>query len=191
MLVIDTQQMRQVGTIDNTSGVHGIAIAQDLKQGFVSNGLTASVTVFDLNSLKTVATIEGTGEKPDAIIYEPKSRRVWTFNGKSHNASVIDPATMHVVDTVALPGKPALPPPTISPGDGRFSAPVTVTMLDEDPEAILHYTIDGSLPDQDSPVYQAGLMISTPTTLRAKAFRPGWASSIVVNAILLVEPTGR
>lgn len=106
VLVIDTQQMRQVGTIENTQGVHGIAIAQDLKQGFVSNGLNASVTVFDLDSLKTIATIPGTGEKPDAIVYEPSSRRVWTFNGKSNNASVIDPSSRHVVDTVALPGKP-------------------------------------------------------------------------------------
>lgn len=106
VLVIDTQALRQVGTIENTSGVHGIAIAQDLQQGFVSNGLTASVTVFDLDSLKTIATIQGTGEKPDAIVYEPQSHRVWTFNGKSNTASVIDPSSKRVVATVALPGKP-------------------------------------------------------------------------------------
>ena len=117
VLVIDTKQMRQVGTIDNTSGVHGIAVAQDLKQGFVSDGLTASVTVFDLNSLKTVATIEGTGEKPDAIVYEPGSHLVWTFNGKSHNASVIDPATRRVIDTVALPGKPEF---AVTDADGHI-----------------------------------------------------------------------
>jgi DNA-binding beta-propeller fold protein YncE len=104
--VVDTQQLRAVGSIDNTSGVHGIAIAQDLREGFTSNGLAASVTVFDLDSLKTLATIGGTGQKPDAIAYEPQSKRVWTFNGKSHDASVIDPVARRVIDTVALPGKP-------------------------------------------------------------------------------------
>jgi YVTN family beta-propeller protein len=117
VLVIDTKQMRQVGSIDNTSGVHGIAIAQDLKRGFVSDGLTASVTVFDLDSLKTVATIGGTGEKPDAIVYEPSTHHVWTFNGKSNNASVIDPATMRVIDTVALPGKPEF---AVTDADGHI-----------------------------------------------------------------------
>lgn len=117
VLVIDTRQMHQVGSIDNTSGVHGIAIAQDLKQGFVSDGLTASVTVFDLDSLKTVATIDGTGEKPDAIVYEPGSHRVWTFNGKSHNASVIDPVAKRVIDTVALPGKPEF---AVTDADGHI-----------------------------------------------------------------------
>lgn len=91
---------------------------------------------------------------------------------------------------MALPGKPALPPPTITPPEGRFNAPVVVTLVDDDPQAILRYTTDGSLPDQDSPAYHAGLTVDAPTTLRVKAFRPGFASSVVANAVLLVLPPG-
>ena len=106
VLVIDVDQQKQVGTIANTQGVHGIAIAPDLRRGYTSDGKSASVTVFDLGTLKTVATITGTGEKPDAIVYDSSSHHVFTFNGKSGTTSVIDPAKNAVIDTITLPGKP-------------------------------------------------------------------------------------
>lgn len=106
VLVIDVDGNKQIGTIPDTNGVHGIAIAQDLHRGFTSNGKANSVTVFDLDSLKTAATISGTGQKPDAILYDTASHHVFTFNGKSGDASVIDPAKNAVIATIALPGKP-------------------------------------------------------------------------------------
>lgn len=106
VLVIDVDHDKQIGTIANTDGVHGIAIAQDLHRGFTSNGKSNSVTVFDLDTLKTVATITGTGQKPDAILYDSASHHVLTFNGKSGDASVIDPAKNAVIATIALPGRP-------------------------------------------------------------------------------------
>ncbi|MBE1162855.1 YncE family protein [Dyella acidiphila] len=106
VLVVDVDADKQIGSIANTSGVHGIALAQDLHRGFTSNGKADSVTVFDLDTLKTVATVTGTGQKPDAILYDDASHHVFTFNGKSGNASVIDPASNRVIATIALPGKP-------------------------------------------------------------------------------------
>jgi DNA-binding beta-propeller fold protein YncE len=106
VLVIDVDAGKQVGTIAGTAGVHGIAFADDLHRGFVSDGRSASVTVFDLASLKTVATIAGTGQNPDAILYDSASHHVLTFNGKSASASVIDPAKQAVIGSIALPGKP-------------------------------------------------------------------------------------
>jgi DNA-binding beta-propeller fold protein YncE len=72
VLVIDVQHAKQIGTIADTQGVHGIAVAQDLKRGFTSNGKNATVTAFDLDTLKPVAVITGTGEKPDAIVYDTR-----------------------------------------------------------------------------------------------------------------------
>jgi DNA-binding beta-propeller fold protein YncE len=106
VLVIDIDAGKQVGTIADTAGVHGIALADDLHRGFVSDGRSASVTVFDLASLKTVATITGTGQNPDAILYDGASHHVLTFNGRSASASVIDPAKQAVIGSIALPGKP-------------------------------------------------------------------------------------
>jgi DNA-binding beta-propeller fold protein YncE len=106
VMVVDVDANKLIGTIPNTSGVHGIAVAQDLHRGFTSNGKANSVSVFDLDTLKTIATITGTGQKPDAILYDSASQHVFTFNGKSADASVIDPAKNAVVATIALPGKP-------------------------------------------------------------------------------------
>jgi DNA-binding beta-propeller fold protein YncE len=106
VLVIDVDGNKQVGVIPGTSGVHGIAIAQDLHRGFTSNGKTNSVTVFDLDTLKTVGTITGTGQKPDSIAYDSASHHVLTFNGKSGDDTVIDPVAAKVVATIPLPGRP-------------------------------------------------------------------------------------
>jgi YVTN family beta-propeller protein len=58
--------------------------------------------------MKTLKTISqpATGMNPDDITYEPKSGRVFTFNGRSNDASVIDAKTGMVVATIPLGGKP-------------------------------------------------------------------------------------
>lgn len=119
VLVIAVDQHQQIGTIADTAGVHGIALAPGLGRGFTSNGNAASVTEFDLTTLRTVATIAGTGKNPDAIVYDSASKHVLTFNGHSDSASVIDPAKGAVVATIALPGKPEF---AVSDGDGHVYA---------------------------------------------------------------------
>jgi YVTN family beta-propeller protein len=103
--VVDTETNRLVGTIADTPGVHGIAIAQDLGLGFISDGRADAVTVFELASLKTLSTIK-VGANPDAIVYDPASRRVLTFNGKSNDVTFIDAAHGVVIATLRVGGKP-------------------------------------------------------------------------------------
>jgi YVTN family beta-propeller protein len=85
--------------------VHGIAVAPDLNKGFTSNGGTNNVTVFDLKTMKATGTIPA-GTNPDAIIYDPASKRVFAFNGNSKDATVIDAKTEKVITTVPVTGKP-------------------------------------------------------------------------------------
>src|SRR5580658_5454840 len=73
-VVIDTSTDKLVGTIPDTKGVHGIAIAADLGRGFTSDGTDNDVTVFDLKTLQVITKVK-TGQNPDAIIYEPVSHR--------------------------------------------------------------------------------------------------------------------
>jgi len=103
--VIDTQSEKIIGTIPDTIGVHGIAIANDLGLGFTSNGKDNSITVFDLSSLKTLNTVK-VGTNPDAIVYTAQSHRVVTFNGSSKDATVVDAKTGTVIGTVTIGGKP-------------------------------------------------------------------------------------
>lgn len=105
VVVVDTDTDAVVGEIANTNGVHGIAIADDLGRGFISNGRDASVTIFEPATLKTIGTVK-TGKNPDAIIYDPATKRVFAFNGGSGDTTVIDAAAGTVAGTIALGGKP-------------------------------------------------------------------------------------
>ena len=106
VVVLDADRDTVVGDIGDTPGVHGIAIAEPLGRGYVSNGRDSSVTVFDLTTLAPVTRIHGTGRNPDAILFEPGTRRVFTFNGGSSSATAIDATTNRIVGTVPLGGRP-------------------------------------------------------------------------------------
>ncbi len=103
--VLDVDTGAIVGKIENTPGVHGIAIAPELGRGFVSNGQSSTVTIFDLKTLKHIAEVP-TGKKPDAIIYDPATSRVFAFNGGSNSATAIQAADGKVAGTVDLGGGP-------------------------------------------------------------------------------------
>lgn len=105
VMVVDPDAGTVVGDIPNTPGVHGIAVAPEFGKGFTSNGRDASVTIFDLKTLKTLDTVK-VGQNPDAIIYDPASKRVFTFNGRSQDATAVDAQTGKVAGTIPLGGKP-------------------------------------------------------------------------------------
>jgi YVTN family beta-propeller protein len=105
VLVIDADSGDAVGQIPDTAGVHGIALASELGRGFTSNGRDGTVTIFDLNTLKPIAKVS-VGENPDAILYDPVTKRVFTFNGRSHDSTAIDAVKGTVVGTIKLDGKP-------------------------------------------------------------------------------------
>jgi hypothetical protein len=93
------------GDIPDTQGVHGIAIASDLGRGFTSNGRANTVTIFELKTLKTIGTAK-TDANPDAIIYDPATKRVFTFNGRGKNSTAISAADGSVAGTIPLNDKP-------------------------------------------------------------------------------------
>ncbi len=103
VMVLDADTGKVLGDIADTPGVHGIAIVKD--KGFVSNGRENTASIIDLKTLKTVGKVQ-TGQNPDAILYDPASKRVFTFNGRSNDATAINTTTGKVEATIPLPGKP-------------------------------------------------------------------------------------
>src|SRR5579862_9810880 len=104
--VIDTTTDKIVGSIPDTNGVHGIAVANDLGRGFTSDGTDNDVTIFDLKTLKVLGKVK-TGTNPDSIIYEPVSHRIFTFNGRSKDSTVFEAKTGEIVAAaIPLDGKP-------------------------------------------------------------------------------------
>lgn len=110
MQVINTETGQVVGDLKDTPGIHGVAIVDHAHRGFTSNGKDGTVTVFDLKTLKVEGTVKA-GQNPDAIIYDPGSKKVLCFNGRSNDVTVIDPKAepeKAAVGTIALGGKPEL-----------------------------------------------------------------------------------
>jgi len=104
--VVDTKSGQVVGRITDLKGVHGIALAPEFGRGFISNGQSGTVTIFDLKTLSKIGEDVPAGKNPDAIIYDPASKRVFAFNGRSSDATAIDAEKGTVAGTVALEGKP-------------------------------------------------------------------------------------
>lgn len=116
--VLDSDSGKVVGSITGLKGTHGVALDEAGKYGYVSDGGANVVVVFDRATLATVATIPA-GTNPDGIVFEPKTKTVWAFNGRSSNATVIDTADRKVVATIALSGKPEFP---VADGSGTVFA---------------------------------------------------------------------
>src|SRR6267378_8360780 len=101
--VVDADNGKLVGTIADTPGVHGVAIAASFKHGFTSNGRENKVSMFDPETLKLIKKID-VGKGPDGIYYDPGSKRVFTNNHGTHDITAIDAATGDVVGTVQAKG---------------------------------------------------------------------------------------
>jgi DNA-binding beta-propeller fold protein YncE len=99
--VVDPDAGKVVGRIEQLHGVHGIAIAADLGKGFITNGQSNSVTIFDLKTLAKTGE-PATGKNPDAVCYEPKTKRIFAMNHTGNDATAIDAKTGEVLKTFPL-----------------------------------------------------------------------------------------
>lgn len=116
VLVVDTDRLTHLGAITDTPGVHGIALATDVGHGYISAGRSGTIVVFDLKTLARLKDIKATGENPDAILYDSATHRVFSFNGRGRDATVIDSKTDEVIGTIALDAKAEF---AASDGKGR------------------------------------------------------------------------
>jgi len=107
VMVVDPDG-KVVGDIPNLMGTHGAAIVNEFGHGFTSNGGSNSVTMFDLKTLATISDIKMPDAMgPDGYIYDPSSKRVFTFNGRSNNATAVNAKSGEAVTgNVPLGGKP-------------------------------------------------------------------------------------
>ena len=103
--IVDLDSGKPVGSIPQLHGVHGVALAPEMNKGFISNGQSNSVTIFDVKTLAKSGE-PATGMNPDSICYEPKTQRVFTFNGRSNDSTAINAKTGEPLTTFPVGGKP-------------------------------------------------------------------------------------
>jgi YVTN family beta-propeller protein len=103
--VINSENGSLLGDIQGVKGCHGVALAPEFKTGYISSGGDDSVVTFDMKTLKVTGTIP-VGKRPDAILYEPFTKRIFTFNAGTQDTTAIDAATGKVIGSIPLGGKP-------------------------------------------------------------------------------------
>jgi YVTN family beta-propeller protein len=116
--VMDADTGALVGYIPGFKRQHGVALAPEFNRGFISDGTLAQVTIFDLKTLKAVGEAKAEPDT-DCIVYDPVSKRVFTMNGDSHSATVIDAKTGNVIKTIDLVGSPEF---AVADGKGMIYA---------------------------------------------------------------------
>ncbi len=114
--VLDADSYTVIGTIPNTPGVHGIALAPEFRRGYISAGKADVAIAFDLKTLKPLGEIK-VGKKPDAIIFESLTKRIYVMNGDSEDITVLNAKDGEVVGTIALGGGPEF---AVSDGKGNL-----------------------------------------------------------------------
>ena len=103
--VVNINDNTIIGEIGEQTGVHGIDFAPEFNKGFISNR-DGAITIFNLTTLKKIKTVKVDGKNPDAICYDPFSKRVFAFNHSSNNVTAIDADKETIVGTIALEGVP-------------------------------------------------------------------------------------
>ena len=93
VMVFDIEAGKLLGEVADTPGVHGIAVVPELNLGFATCGQAGTVAVFDLKTLKVTQTVKA-GQGPDGILYDPASKKVYAFNHRGGDITIIDPAAL-------------------------------------------------------------------------------------------------
>lgn len=105
VMVVDMNNGRLIAEVTGIKGAHGTALAAGTGHGFATSGNDSSIVMFDLKTYKTLARIPA-ADDADAIIYDPASKRVFSFNGDANSSTVVDPLKGTLVTNIPLGGKP-------------------------------------------------------------------------------------
>lgn len=146
-----------VGVIEGTTGVHGIAFTPSSTHGFITCGKLNLVKVFNTENNQVTSEI-AVGKNPDAIFYEPFSKKMIVCNGGSNDVSVIDPETNTVIKIIDVGGKPET---AVSDGKGKIFVNIEdkneIVVIDAKNFKVIHHW---GLAKEEGP---SGLAIDTKT----------------------------
>src|SRR5882757_1657142 len=113
--IVNLDSQEPIAKVAGMKRIHGVAIVKDLNRGFVSDGGDNAVVIFDLKSHSILNKVP-TGKNPDAILYDPFSKRIFVFNGASNDVTVIEAASAAVAGTIPVSGRPEF---AVSDGKGN------------------------------------------------------------------------
>jgi len=109
LVILDADNYSVLGTIGGLQRCHGVALVKELNKGFITDGDAQKVLIFDIKTLKVTGEVKTNQPDTDSIIYDPASKHLFTFNGTSHNTTVIDPEKEAVIQNIELVGRVEFP----------------------------------------------------------------------------------
>jgi DNA-binding beta-propeller fold protein YncE len=115
VVILNADNYSVIGRISGLTRCHGVALAKDLGKGYITDGdsrpgaTVQEVVIFDLKTLKVTGRVKTGQPDTDAIIYEPVTKHIFTFNGDSKNTTVIDTAKEAVITNIDLGGAVEFP----------------------------------------------------------------------------------
>lgn len=101
VLVFDLDTLKSVGAIPNARA-RGVAVDPESHHGFCSS---SPVVMWDTKTLEKIKTIDVQG-RPDGILFEPLTKRIYVLSHSQPNATVIDAKDGSVAGTIDLGGAP-------------------------------------------------------------------------------------
>ncbi len=132
--VLDADSGKEIGKVEDTPGVHGIAIVPGLHRGFTTNGGDSTVSVFDTNTFQTIKKIP-VPKDPDYIFYDPQTKRVLVCHGDADAITAIDPDKQTIIGKVDLGGG-AEAAVTNGKGTGFVNLEEEALVVSFDPQAL-------------------------------------------------------
>ncbi len=141
LTVFDLDTLAPVGEL---SGVGGQGTAVDPKSGHGFTSDHPQVSMFDTKTLTKLKSIDVGEARPDGIVFDPFSERVFVFSHPTKNATVIDARDGTVQGTVDLGGTPEQGVPD---GKGMLYVVMqdsvgSVTVVDlKSMKAVAHYSL--------------------------------------------------
>lgn len=116
VMVIDPATGKLLAEIPGLNRAHGVAFDYADGKGFATSGGDSSVVIFDLKTLQILGRTIAAPDA-DAVLFDPVTKRIFTFNGDSRSSSVIDAASGKKVGTIDLGAGPEF---AVSAGDGKL-----------------------------------------------------------------------
>lgn len=135
------------------------------------------------SSLPGVPTVTCT----DVISADLSAHGSYVFRqGASSSGARVDLSCLRIDTTVTglfdIASTPTAAQPSFSPIGGTYNNAQTVSMSSTTAGASIYYTLDGSTPTSASTLYANPITVDSAKTLKARAYKTGYDSSIVSNA---------
>ena len=196
-------------TINSTTTVKAMATKTDMKNSSVSTvryvvnipsvakpvlapaagevELGTEVTITCATDGATIHyTIDGTAPTTDSPVYSDPIVINTTTTVKAF-AVKEDMQDSQVASAEYIITVPTVAKPTFSPAAGEVDSGTEVVISCATAGATIHYTIDGSTPTTDSPVYSEPIALTAATTIKAFAVKNAMADSAVATAAYTIK----